>query len=52
MCSSDLIKANHPYELPAIMATESDGSDPATLEWIVRSCKNGLSTETVEEHSE
>ncbi len=46
------IKANHPYELPAITATESDGSDPATLEWIVRSCKNGLSTETVEEHSE
>ena len=34
----ECVRANHPYELPAITAVELSRSDPATLEWIVDCC--------------
>ncbi|MDR1514319.1 MAG: dephospho-CoA kinase [Synergistaceae bacterium] len=35
----EFIRANHPYELPAITATELSRSDIRTLEWIVDCCE-------------
>jgi dephospho-CoA kinase len=35
----ECVRANHPYELPAITAVELSRSDPATLEWIVDCCE-------------
>ncbi|MDR3254441.1 MAG: dephospho-CoA kinase [Synergistaceae bacterium] len=34
----ECIRENHPYELPAVTATELAHADPATLEWIVENC--------------
>jgi dephospho-CoA kinase len=40
----ECVRANHPYELPAITSTELSRSDIRTLSWIAESC--GTETET------